>query len=178
MKKLKDIFRRQSKNETPVDAVKKGFEDAEQSSPHLRAQANIKAALDFADASGLMEGLKALEEASKNGQRPLHVAEYNFPGQDYLLIELENLPSIAATKSARPGDQKLEKDRYDQDTLITVTKRKGLFSEYFQIATTTDKASREILCWEPAPLREKDSCNKTLRYLARRAREEGLFPKQ
>lgn len=163
------------KKETPTEAMQKGLQDAEKTTDRLKATA----AFNFAVQSGLLAGLKALEALSQKSGGKLRVREVHVINADYFQIELENLPSVTDRECELAHGA--DKPKSESTTTIVISKTRGLLSDCFKVETAMNKVAHGMVSWGdsywvPVTLTEKNACTKTLRYVAKRAREEGLVP--
>lgn len=136
-----------------------------------------EAAFNFAMESGLIAGLKALQEQSGGAFR---VVRETVDEETYK-VEV-NLPSWQRHPSNCDSLEKRD------TTSITIRKGWGLFSASYKLSTPTNIlwdesyydfcSGRDVAVYSLSPLHERNSCEVTLRSLEKRAREQGLFDKK
>ncbi len=138
---------------------------------------NGEAAFHFAVKSGFIAGLKAMEEQSGGAFRVVGETV----SEKFYKVEV-NLPSW----QRHPSDYErlVKKDT----TLVTIEKRKGIFSDSYRLTMTTDVlwdegyydfcSGRDVQVYSLDVRQEKNACEVTLRSLGNRARNSGLFDKK
>jgi len=143
---------------------------------HAAKAASIKGreAYNFAVGSGFIKGLKTLQKQTGGAFRIVKESI----GEEDFTIEL-NMPSW---KRSTYNPDRLEKL---DTTLVVIRKRAGIFSDSYRLSTTTDVlwdesyydffCERDVNVYSLQPFDEKNSVEKTLRHLARRAQELGFF---